>query len=558
METIFLFMSLNNIGKFIRLSKQNYELYKSIDVNVILSKFTNKHKQLAFYIHYYQYLPKSGSIEWLNARKGTEIKPPTIGGSELKDAINKNKKIYQAKLGVDTFNGNDATRWGHLTEPIAINLIELIANTTVYETGSLPGLKNQYGQTIQTYTPDGLCVIELDKLYNLLHRCGGSKFDINNIKYLRETIRDKQYLSILLENKSPVSRLPELKLCSAYNDQVYTGLDTIKFVDCALFMDCGFRRCSIEQLLLQDDTFNTTTHPRPFEEFELSPLVSGFVGVYAENETRLFDSTDINIMHNEVWSMIETKHDILISIIEYDNSALIFPYQTLYISSTAKLFIRELITKLYDCITCYLDNASQYDIIKYIEYICEYARDNFHNCDCSKCIFVYNTWNQVVQYIPEVIRDLTDYNDLGVSFDFSRCLKLAITDKHNSSYRLYYPNNNFYNISMGVPNDVHSIDYWYKIQIDKLKHYCYGRFNLIGIIPWKLYKFYITPVMRIPNYMADKRDSLEEITNDIFNIKLRARDLIGVEKQQYYEKAINKLFTSRKKKVDLTNDLLSW
>jgi putative phage-type endonuclease len=148
----------------------------------------------------YKNLPKQGTPEWLEGRRGF------IGGSELSAVLGLNP--YQTmdefivnKIKTIPWAGNEATRWGSTMEQVAIRYIEE-KGWTVHTFGSIeclaiPGAK---------YSPDGIIVSSDGK-----------------------TIR-------LLEIKCPFSRGPNGKIPSYYLPQVQLGLATFPFVENALFV----------------------------------------------------------------------------------------------------------------------------------------------------------------------------------------------------------------------------------------------------------------------------------------------------------------------------------
>lgn len=201
------------IKYLIGLSPEYDEIIRTIPQDKIMSRMSPIDK-LEYMATFYNHLPKQGSDEWLNARR------VSIGGSEVATVLGNNpyqdiNDFYRQKLGMKKFNGNLFTRWGTHFEDITVLYIEQRYNTKVFNFGSIEGLTYN-GRVVQAYSPDGLCVID------------------NNI--------------VLLEIKSPYSRIPTGSIPSHYIDQIQTGLYTINDASYGLFCDAVYRKCNVETL----------------------------------------------------------------------------------------------------------------------------------------------------------------------------------------------------------------------------------------------------------------------------------------------------------------------
>ena len=116
---------------------------------LVLKKFIESNK----------FLPKQGSKEWLDSRL------ETIGGSEISTIMGLNpyqniKKLIMQKLGITNFVKSAPLWFGNILEYPLQKYTELIFNTTIYETGSIPFKKSKYIK----YSPDGIAVINKNKL----------------------------------------------------------------------------------------------------------------------------------------------------------------------------------------------------------------------------------------------------------------------------------------------------------------------------------------------------------------------------------------------------------
>lgn len=181
----------------------------------------SKMKLLKKYLKLHKNLSIQGSTEWYDDRKYV------IGGSEMAAITGCGKfstihSLIAQKIGLSSFNGNTATRWGSLFENITemtFNIL-FLKDKKIYSLGSVPH------KTVPNhrYSPDGLCLLELGGL---------------------------QYI-ILLEFKSPLNSVPEKKIPTHYLPQIKSGMSTINIVDFGVFVSNMYRKCTLDQL-----NFNT-------------------------------------------------------------------------------------------------------------------------------------------------------------------------------------------------------------------------------------------------------------------------------------------------------------
>ena len=206
--------------------------------------------------------PEQGSPAWLKARERT------IGGSEMaivrgEDKYKSVKELIRLKCGLDSFNGNKATRWGKLFEPVAIRLVEILFGCHVYQLGIIKGCING-----TTFSPDGLAVI--------------SNININNL-ISRGLIKEHKVPSnplVLFEFKCPFTRIPSSSIPKNYMAQPLSGLSHMKFLDMGYFVDLMFRKCSLEMMTdSRRDEIDLTYH-RPNS---LTAIGFGIIGVYIDS-----------------------------------------------------------------------------------------------------------------------------------------------------------------------------------------------------------------------------------------------------------------------------------
>jgi hypothetical protein len=170
--------------------------------------------------------PAQRTAEWYDIRKFT------IGGSEIATVLGLNpfesvKSLVAKKVNIGfSFNGNTATRWGNLFESVTQQFTELLFKmpNTMFSLGSIKGVIDG-----QRYSPDGLGVVRMLRSDNI-----------------------KDNFIVLFEFKSPLRSLPLGTIPKHYKPQVQTGLLSINIAEFAIFVNCCYRKCTI-----QDLTFNS-------------------------------------------------------------------------------------------------------------------------------------------------------------------------------------------------------------------------------------------------------------------------------------------------------------
>lgn len=161
------------------------------------------------------------SPEWYN------IRATTIGGSEIGTLIKKNpfasvQSLISDKIGLSSFTGNIATRWGSMMEDRTREWSQIVLAMpfSVVETGSVEGPIKR-----QRYSPDGLGVVRLLNSDN---------------KYT--------WYYILFEYKSPLRAVPNGRIAPQYIPQVQTGLMSLPIADCGIYVANMYRKCKLEDL----------------------------------------------------------------------------------------------------------------------------------------------------------------------------------------------------------------------------------------------------------------------------------------------------------------------
>ena len=109
-----------------------------------------KKRALNEFLEENKYLPTQGSQEWLNSRS------ETIGGSEISTILNINKyqtikQLIEQKTNISFFKKAAPLWFGNIFEYILQQYTEILYDTKIYETGSIPYKKSK----LIKYSPDG-------------------------------------------------------------------------------------------------------------------------------------------------------------------------------------------------------------------------------------------------------------------------------------------------------------------------------------------------------------------------------------------------------------------
>jgi hypothetical protein len=278
-------------------------MFRTMSVGRVADRYNNRSDKLIAFRAYLMHLPIQGSAEWLATRAGTNhdflreliIKrhsldpnyqfPPTVGGSEIAALLGEDKHknpagLMRSKLGIEKFDGNIHTNWGKMFEEVLRQWTETIFHTELYETGSVPGLRNEYGMPVQSYSPDGVGMVKRERLAKVLEH--------ENIKYT-QTDEYQNLISsedpeciVLYEFKCPLMRKPDGSVPPQYRAQPRLGMPTLGIPEFAIFGDATFRKCCAEDFNFEpkyDLCMPPTARDKVKQE---APLALGFIGVYKE------------------------------------------------------------------------------------------------------------------------------------------------------------------------------------------------------------------------------------------------------------------------------------
>ena len=206
--------------------------YISCDNGKYTEDYDSIEKVLNDFCKDFLYMPEQRSKEWLALRLDS------FGGSEVATLVGRNtymnvEKLIKQKIGITKFNGNTATRWGNLFEPITQKWTEMIFHMKkpIFELGSVTGpIKGL------RYSPDGLGVVKLS--------------------YENGT---PELFIILFEFKAPFSAMPQGKIPDHYLCQVLTGMMNIPVADYIIFVSNYYRKCALADLDFHNK-YDTTFH----------------------------------------------------------------------------------------------------------------------------------------------------------------------------------------------------------------------------------------------------------------------------------------------------------
>lgn len=184
----------------------------------------------------HKHLPEQGSEEWLLARKNT------IGGSQIATVLGVNKyenvqALVKEKTGVSPFKKAAPLWFGSIMERCVEQYVGIRYDAETFETGSLPSKWKHI-----SYSPDGLCVVHRKLL-------GITDEEYAHIKENSVFQTHGDYVVVLMEFKSPYRRIPlKDKIPEYYLPQPLLGMDVIEIAEMAIFIECVFRFCGLEQL----------------------------------------------------------------------------------------------------------------------------------------------------------------------------------------------------------------------------------------------------------------------------------------------------------------------
>lgn len=220
---------------------------------------------------------------WLAEKAGS------IGGSEIAALMGRNPytsfdAVVASKVGVRSFTGNIACRWGTLFESAIENFVAIDCGTRLAGTDisvpspSASGLEGRHANS-----PDGYCVLAL---YAPLPTSEPDGADVWRIRFTDAETRaaavgrpTKQVIT-LLEFKCPYRRLPKGEIPKHYKPQLWSGLALSPIARLGLFVDAAFRKCGLWSLGHKPGYDQTYHREREVAGWGL-PIAWGLTAVYA-------------------------------------------------------------------------------------------------------------------------------------------------------------------------------------------------------------------------------------------------------------------------------------
>lgn len=252
---------------------------------------SEKFKVLVNFIEKNKFLPIQGSQEWLKSRS------ETIGGSEISTILNLNpyqniKQLIKQKTGISEFKKAPPLWFGNIFEYILQQYTEILFNTKIYETGSIPYDKSN----LIKYSPDGLAVIRKDNLKFLFsndeidHKINNTSiFNNNNTLYNKD-------LLVLFEFKNPYMRvLKKNEIPIYYINQPRLGMQVIDMCEVSIFIEAIFRFSSYNDIINLNNKYNTRYH---FDKIRYTndPLAFGSFSIYYEKNN--INNSLINLLND--------------------------------------------------------------------------------------------------------------------------------------------------------------------------------------------------------------------------------------------------------------------
>lgn len=282
-ELIYYYLPIEDIYICIQVNKQFLNVYRTLNINFLTDKVETKNEKLDILFKFYKHLPKQGSIEWKELKKGNIDKPPTIGGSEMYNLIKYPRTLVYQKISEYGFKGNKYTQWGNIFENITTMFFEILFNNKINEVGSIPGIRNEQGFPIQSYSPDGLIVIKKRELIKIINHNFNDISKEYKEKYnkIHETLDDE--LIVLNEIKSPATRIPNGEIPDKYIYQPSIGLCTIPITDLSLFIDVVYRKCSFDDFNYTNN-YDTNFHNSDDSKLNQSPHCLGMFCIYEKTK----------------------------------------------------------------------------------------------------------------------------------------------------------------------------------------------------------------------------------------------------------------------------------
>jgi hypothetical protein len=555
-------LDLPGVVKMRTISRQWWYLARLIPFGVIAAKINNKHDKLLAMAAFYLHLPVQGTAEWLAARSGksedglTEILlklsgiarhliPSPIGGSEIGAIRGEDggpKKVVKSKLGVNKFFGSPATRWGKLFEPVLNQYTCEVFNTTLFETGSVPGLRDSNGFPIQSYSPDGVAVIARDRLVAVLARENSKNTETP--EWQQTLLNGPEELIVLVEFKCPISRVLDGRVPKKYYSQPRLGMVGLDIPEIAVFGDAMFKKCGVADF---DFGMNYDYLYHGATTLELRPVVMGFIGIYDDTVIKLpppLKPAGMDILKKitrRLGQLVRSSMDRNNSDWSYLHAIELKPYHAPAILSIAYIHFSKLLINEFAEYEISSNDDQTIMINLLVQMIPAVKRDGLSADRRVEFLEYINVAS--IQSNRYDFSDLCYGNDYGQTTNdlinrecsqtgFNQLLESMFDPKPGqTSYKQYYsefcykpenPNANSF-IGDGIDIDLSSTARcrkWLWQQIARFEDFCYYRgFRVVGIIPWKLLDVRFIPVYKEPDFLESCKPMLVEVAKAISQIR---------------------------------------
>jgi hypothetical protein len=308
--------------------------------NILKKMHSTKKIALNNFLESNKDLPAQGSAEWLKSRF------ETIGGSEISTVLKINKyqnikQLIEQKVGVSSFKKSAPLWFGNIFEYILQQYTEIIFDTKIYETGSIPYTKSKYIK----YSPDGIAIINKNNLNfsNIFNKNDLDKIYKDSIFHNNKVNNDidKKELIVLFEFKNPFMRvIKKNEIPIHYINQPRLGLEVINICEVSIFIESVFRFCSYNDIV--SNNININNKYNRFYHFDKikfndEPISYGAFSIYydkSNNNTHLLDILNnlveyfnTNNIHEFDLSNIKNKYiinKIMENIIDYKDLKIIY------------------------------------------------------------------------------------------------------------------------------------------------------------------------------------------------------------------------------------------
>ena len=209
-------------------------------------------------------------------------KENSIGGSEIAALMGWNcyssfDDIVAAKAGILPRGlGSIACGWGSMFEAVIERYVAFDCGTQLFGTDiSIPAPAASGLENLHANSPDGFAVLTLYM---------DDKEDWQILRTDAETQaaaegRPKKPAIALLEFKCPYRRRPNGAIPKHYRPQIWSGLALSPIAHFGVFIDAGFRKCSLHDLGPSID-YDRAYHREPPNPNWTTPIAWGITGIY--------------------------------------------------------------------------------------------------------------------------------------------------------------------------------------------------------------------------------------------------------------------------------------